>query len=133
MKNNFLRATVTVLLRTLATIGAVLVLSVVVLFARRAGMIDGDLTIRLLMVVPGAVFVLFANGIPKAAFRASARTQQTMRIAGWSMTLGALGYTLSWAFAPIAYALALSMALLGAGAAFAIGYCVLMRRPTTPA
>ena len=66
----------------------------------------------------GALVVFFANAVPKQT--GSAKRQATLRVAGWSMVLGGLGYSAAWLFLPFAYADMVAMLLLLAALIYAV-------------
>ena len=74
---------------------------------------------RLVQIMMGVVVIVYSNAIPKVLtplmqLRCSPAAEQAMRrFAGWTLTLGGLGYALVWAIAPIALAPVLAKAILG--------------------
>lgn len=70
----------------------------------RLGMDQGyiELGSRINGILAGVIVVFFANTIPKQV--TSARFLPMLRIAGWALVLGGLGFSLSWIVLPLAYA-----------------------------
>jgi hypothetical protein len=74
---------------------------------------------RLVGVLLGAVVVVFANAVPKTLTALSklhcdpASEQAMRRFVGWSLTLGGVGYLLSWLLAPLESANLTGGVLLG--------------------
>jgi hypothetical protein len=60
-----------------------------------------------------------------------AQARQARRVAAWSLVLSGLVYAGLWAFAPIAVATWAGMAVVLAGIAVTLGYCLTLRRRTT--
>ena len=86
---------------------------------------------RLVGALLGAVVVASSNAIPKALaprlrFRDPAAEQALRRFAGWSLTLGGLGYVLAWLLAPLEHANAAAGLVL---AASLLAVVVRVRRP----
>jgi hypothetical protein len=81
--------------------------------------ISADLAQRLFGVMLSVVVVAYANVAPKALvplarLRCDAAAEQAVRrFTGWAIVLGGIGFGLAWAFAPIAFAGLLAVALLG--------------------
>ncbi len=117
--------------KALAVAGIMLVLSVLIVLAKRSGMIDGDASTRALMVITGLVLAYFANEGPKAVFR-TARALKVQRVSGWAFVLASLAYAGAWAFAPMGVALPLSMIAMGAAGAVVFGYCLWTRNSAAP-
>src|SRR3990167_5767758 len=77
-----------------------------------------ELSVRSSGFLMGALVVFFANAVPKQT--GSARRQAALRVAGWSMVLGGLGYSLSWLLLPIAYADMAAITLLLSALIYAV-------------
>jgi len=64
-----------------------------------------DMNRRLMGVLIGVLFVMYANDIPKAVTArtrcAPATAQAARRFIGWALVLGGLGYIAAWLLAPI--------------------------------
>lgn len=77
-----------------------------------------DLAHRLFGVLAGALVIFMGNAIPKTLPRKAPRhpvaEQTKRRFAGWSLTLGGLGYMLAWMLAPIENANGIAACFLGA-------------------
>jgi hypothetical protein len=109
---------------SLAAAGLFLAAAVALKLAEKAGLVSHELAVRLLQVFTGLALAVYANFIPKSlkAFRdpaAAYRAQASLRVAGWSFTLGGLGYALASAL-PIPDTVAL--AILGTATAYVLGY-----------
>ncbi len=82
---------------------------------------------RLMGVLLAAVVVLYANAAPKALtplvhLRLDPVEEQAMRrFAGWSLTLGGLGYAAAWILAPLDSANLLAGLALGASVLLTAG------------
>lgn len=84
-----------------------------------AGMLDGSVGTRAMMVTNGVIVALCGNLVPKtlaaprASFAAERRMQAALRSAGLVMTLAGVTYALLWLAAPEAIAQPLSLGALG--------------------
>lgn len=101
------------------TFGAVYLLtSVVVNALRQHDLVGANAAIRLMGILMGLIVLVLANEVPKRLVPLErlrvdpAREQTLRRFAARVMVLGALGYTLAYAFAPIAIAATLALWLL---------------------
>ena len=106
--------------------GAMLVLAIVATLARKAGYLDHDTVLRLVIGANGLMIAWFGNRMPKA-FVPSACARQVRRVGGWAMTVSGLVYAGLWAFAPIPVATWGGMAAVVAGIAVTFGYCLSVR------
>jgi hypothetical protein len=85
-----------------------LVTAVVVHELRRRDFIGAEATIRMMGVLMGLIILVLANAVPKRLVPLArlhcdpVREQALRRFAARMAVLGALGYTLAYAFAPIA-------------------------------
>ncbi len=95
-------------------------------YARRHGYIDGDTVTRLVIGANGLMSAWFGNRMPKA-FVPSACARQMRRVAGWSLALSGLAYTVLYAFAPLPVAAWGGAAAVLAGIAVTVGYCFALR------
>jgi hypothetical protein len=68
-------------------------------------------------IIMGAIVVAVANVVPKRACSAGGQTM--LRIAGWALVLGGLGYSLAWLVLPIAAASTIALLVLSTGLAIA--------------
>lgn len=90
------------------------------------GYLSPEFARRLTGVLMGAVVIYYANAVPKALvplmkMRGDPVAEQALRrFAGWSLTLGGVGYAVAWAIAPIAHASTLSITLLATALLLAI-------------
>lgn len=124
-------------MRAMALAGSMLATSLAAVLISRlgwAGSHGAELSERSWGFLMGAMVVVFANAIPKQV--GSARRQAALRIVGWAMVLGGLGYAASWLFVPLAYANLVAMLLLLCATMYAIVYvfwhCVDRRSPSPP-
>lgn len=100
-------------------LGAALVLAVSAILAwLTPAYLGADMRQRLSGVLIGAIVVVYANAIPKAAFArtrcAPALAQAARRFTGWALVLGGLGYIAASLLAPIAVSGMLAGLSLGA-------------------
>lgn len=107
-------------------VGGALLLS----YARRQGMIDGETVTRGVMVLIGLGLAAFGNTMPKMldgpprTVREATAAQSVLRLGGWAMTLSGLAFAALWAFAPRGGAEIASVAVVASGMAFMLGYAV---------
>ena len=107
-------------------VGGALLLS----YARKQGMIDGETVTRGVMVLIGLGLAAFGNTMPKMldgpprTVREATAAQSVLRVGGWAMTLSGLAFAALWAFAPRGGAEIASVAVVVAGTAFMLGYAV---------
>ncbi|HEY0624849.1 ammonium transporter [Sphingomonas sp.] len=94
--------------------------------ARKAGLIDGDTVVRLVIGFNGLMIAWFGNRMPKN-FVPDARARQVARVGGWSMVLSGLVYAGFWAFAPIQTAVIGGCAAVLLGIAVTVGYALSLR------
>jgi len=102
---------------------AFLALALAARFARELGYVDGDTVTRGISGVVGLYIAWYGNRLPKV-FVPSASGRRLRRVAGWSHVLSGLVYSGLWAFAPIPVAAWVGTAVILAGIAVPIGYCV---------
>ena len=98
--------------------GAMIVLSLAVVYADKAGYLGEETSQRVIQVASGLLVVYVANLAPKALEPLSAscepsRVQALQRFSGRTLLLGGLGYSLAWLVVPIDHAAVTSMAILG--------------------
>lgn len=93
--------------------------SLVLTFAKGAGMISADWTTRGTMILVGLGIAIYTNLTPKM-LRSQARTiahavvaQSVARFTGWIMTLAFLAWTAIWVFAPPETANAAAASVVG--------------------
>ncbi|HCW48595.1 MAG TPA: hypothetical protein DGP25_00615 [Brevundimonas sp.] len=100
-----------------------------------AGMIDDDLSSRIVQILIGLVLVVMANGAPKQIGRprksleAEAKAQAARRIAGWALALAGLAYAAVWTVVPLALARPLSIAVVAVGLSLALFHAWRICRP----
>jgi hypothetical protein len=99
-------------------------------YARKQGMIDGETVTRGVMVLIGLSLAAFGNTMPKTldgpprSIGQSTAAQSVLRVGGWAMVLSGLAFAALWAFAPRGAAEIASVAVVAAGMAFMLGYTV---------
>ena len=95
-------------------------------WAQHQGLVDAEAVTRGTMALIGLMLAVNANFIPKqpSARPLSERALAIRRVAGWSSVLGGLGFAAVWAFVPLTHAAELSMAAVGAGMVWLIGFCI---------
>ncbi len=106
--------------------GGLLAVALSVKFAQKLGYLDSDMATRLVIGANGLVIAWYGNRMPKV-FVPNAFARQARRVGGWSMVLSGLAYTGLWAFAPMSIATTGGMAVIMAGIAVTLGYCLLAR------
>lgn len=116
------------IVRGLVMAGVILAGSVALVLTKRAGAIDPDVSVRGLMVLIGLVMLIYANDIPKAVIKTTARGQARQRTAARALVLAYLAWTATWIFAPIALANGLAMIPVGLAAMWIGVACLLSRR-----
>lgn len=123
--------------------GAQIVGALLLVLAKKQGLISADTTVRGAMVLIGLSLAAIGNRIPKTrdgptppTLRLAALRQQVMRTAGWSMMLGGLAFAGFWAFAPVDVARTGSVIALGGSLAVMCGFVTwwiyAYHRSTTP-
>lgn len=108
--------------------GALIVLTLIVTFADKAGYIGDETGKRVIQVAIGLIVVYFSNLAPKTLEPLSdscapARVQALQRFTGWALVLGGLGYALTWLLVPIDHAAITSMVILGAALLLVVARC----------
>jgi len=109
------------LAQAMAFAGFIMAVSLGVIVLSHAGWASAhaaELSKRSMGFLMGAMVVFFANAVPKQA--GSAKRQASLRVCGWSMVLGGLGFSAAWLFVPFAYADTVAMILLGSALIYAI-------------
>jgi hypothetical protein len=109
------------LAQAMAFAGFIIAVSLAVVLLSHAGWASAyvaELSKRSMGVLMGAMVVFFANAVPKQT--GSARRQSALRVCGWSLVLGGLGFSAAWLFVPFAYADIVAMALLASSLLYAI-------------
>lgn len=110
----------------LAWAGALFAVSLCGAFVRRLGYVDDDTVTRVVVGLNGLTIVWLGNRMPKA-FVPNACARRAKRVGGWALTLSGLIYTALFAFAPISMALKVGSAVVIAGIAVTLGYCLSLR------
>lgn len=101
-------------------IAGLLILASAVLELLSPSYLSRDVELRILGLLTGGVVLLYANLVPKAITpRISAcgdpKVEQSIRrLTGWALALGGIAYAIVWMIAPIQYATALAVSVLGA-------------------
>ncbi len=99
-------------------------------YAASSGYIGEDLARRAIQVVIGLGLAAYGNlmpkqgGRPRASVRAETAAQAALRVGGWSMALAGLVYAGLWAFAPLTFADAASIFIVGGATALTLGFAV---------
>lgn len=106
--------------------GGIVILALGATVARKLGYIDGDIVTRLVVGANGLMIAWNGNLMPKM-FVPNAGARQARRVAGWSLVLSGLTYTLLWALAPIQVAVIGGSVAIVAGIAMTLGYCLSLR------
>lgn len=106
-------------------VGGALLLS----FAKHQGLIDGETVIRGVLALIGLGLAAYGNWIPKTTdglpphtLKLATLRQKVLRVAGWMMMLGGLGFAGLWAFAPLGVAQVAATIALGASMAVGLGF-----------
>ena len=110
----------------LAWAAGILVLALCARYARDLGYIDGETTTRVVIGLNGLMIAWIGNRMPKAV-APNACNRQVKRLGGWSMVLSGRVYAGLWAFAPIPVAKVVGSAVVIAGIAVTLGYCLSLR------
>jgi hypothetical protein len=113
--------------QSLALAAAMIALSIALVWAGKAGLIAGDLAMRLSMIASGLLIAFYGNVIPKLVLR-SAQARSARRFAGWAFVLSGLTCAVVWALAPIAVAKPVSIAMIASTVVLVFGVCMLTRR-----
>ncbi len=102
-------------------------------FAGATGWISEDFSRRAVQVIIGLGLAAYGNLMPKQGgkLRASVRAetaaqaaQAALRVGGWSMALAGLVYAALWAFAPLAFADAASLAVILGAIALTVVFAI---------
>ncbi|KQW44953.1 ammonium transporter [Pelomonas sp. Root662] len=94
--------------------------------ARKLGYVDGDTVKRVVIAMNGLMIAWYGNRMPKRFFP-NELARKVSRLGGWCMTVSGLVYVALWAFAPIPVAVAVGSAVVLAGIAAPVAYCVSQR------
>lgn len=105
---------------------AMIALSLALVWAAKAGAVDGDLPTRISMVIAGLVIAFYGNAIPKMVLR-SAQARAARRLAGWAFVLSGFVCAALWAMAPLDVAMPVSIAMIASTLVLVFGVCILTR------
>ena len=86
----------------------------------------GEISERSRGVVIGVVVVVLANVIPKQA--GSGRRLAMLRIAGWALVMGGLGYAMAWLLLPLSIANVAALLVLLLSLTYAVARIALYKR-----
>lgn len=120
------------LIGSLAWGGGIIALALMASFARSQGVIDQEMTTRIIIGATGLMIAWFGNQMPKR-FAPSDRARKVQRVGGWSLALSGLLYAGLWAFAPVQVAVWVGCGAVLAGMAVTIGYCLSLRNKAAAA
>jgi hypothetical protein len=95
-------------------------------FMREMDYVDSETSTRIVIGLIGLMVAWAGNRMPKA-LAPNALIQQVQRVGGWSIALSGLVYAGLWAFAPIEVAKVVGSAVVIAGIAVTLGYCLSLR------
>jgi hypothetical protein len=112
---------------SLAWAGGIVGVALAMTWARKLGHVDGDTVTRVVICLNGFVVAWYGNRMPKRFFP-SELARKVSRLGGWSVTISGLAYAGLWMFAPIPVAVPLGIAVILAGTAVPLAYCVSQRR-----
>lgn len=87
-----------------------------------------ELSQRTTGVVIGMALIAFANLMPKQGGAHSAGEATLRRFSAWTFVLAGVFWTLSWVFAPIAYANAIAMTAVGGALIIVLARCLFRGR-----
>lgn len=114
------------ILAGLAWGGSMIALALAMVFARKLGYVDAETVTRVVIGSNGLMIAWYGNRLPKT-FVPNAKAREARRVSAWSQVLSGLAYTGLWAFAPMPVAVAGGIAVVLAGFAVTIGYCLTLR------
>jgi len=114
------------LIGSLGWAAGILALALAASLARKAGYIEPDTSVRIVIATIGLMVAWQGNRIPKT-FVPSACARQAKRIAGWSMALSGLIYAGFYAFAPLHVAFVYGCGAIVAGIAVTAVSCLSLR------
>jgi hypothetical protein len=105
--------------RALWTAAGLIAAALLLKWLASAGLINGDVSERLIQVAIGVVLIFSANRVPKQLVKISddgcepSRRQSQRRLAGWAFVLAGLAYVVVWLVAPIDSAAIISLCIVG--------------------
>ena len=100
-------------------IAGLLILASLVLQLLSPSYLSRDLELRIFGILSGGVVLIYANLVPKTitprmkACGDPIVEQSIRRFTGWTLALGGVAYAIVWMIAPIQYATALAVSVLG--------------------
>jgi hypothetical protein len=100
-------------------IAALLIVASVVLQLLSPSYMSREIELRIFGVLTGGVVLIYANLVPKTITRRIGACgdpmveQSIRRFTGWSLVLGGVAYAIVWMIAPLQYATALAVGVLG--------------------
>lgn len=106
--------------------GGIVVVALCMTLARKLGYADSDTVTRVVIAMNGLMIAWWGNRMPKRFFP-EALARKVSRLGGWSLTISGLIHVLLWAFAPMPVAVAAGSAVVLAGAAVPLVYCLWQR------
>ncbi len=113
--------------------GGLLVVTLAVALAKRAGLVDPDIAIRAIMAFLGLFLAIYANDIPKRVSTKSAAGQAVQRVTGRALLVAYLIWIAVWIFAPMPLANLLGMATVLASMVWIVIACSRIRRAAASA
>jgi len=119
--------------RALMVVGVTFVITATVVAARFAGLIDSDLSQRIIMAFIGLMVAWYGNMAPKERPAHTARRIAIRRVVGYAVALAGLVNAAIWVWAPMSIAAELSMVPLAGAFVVVLSYCFWLRRPAAPA
>jgi hypothetical protein len=114
----------------LALAGTILAVAAGLRYGVSAGAIEAETAKRIIQALFGLGLAGYGNVMPKKLGRprrspeAEARMQAALRVGGWAMTLGGLGYAALWALAPLALADTGGTIVVAGAVAITLGYAI---------
>ena len=114
----------------LALAAAFLAAAAALRYGANSAMISDEFARRSVQVLIGLGLAGWGNLMPKqrsrpgASIRAETWTQSALRVGGWSMVLAGLAYAALWAFAPLGFADAAAVWVVGIATLVMFGYAV---------
>jgi len=104
--------------------GVTLAGSLLMVGARKLGVIDGDTATRITMALIGLVVAWYGNITPKQEPAQSARRIAYRRFVGYAIAVAGLINAAIWIWAPMSFAAELSMAPLAIALLAILTYCL---------
>jgi hypothetical protein len=107
--------------------GTLILGSALLVWAKHAGLVGGEIPVRGCMVMIGLALALYTNRAPKEVLRRTARGLAIQRVSGWTFVIAALVYAGLWLFAPLDVATIASMLVIAGAVAGVYVWCTLTR------